>query len=83
MGHSCALILQSRSSVWSAISVPAHGGEPVLRSIAHFWPLFERSDASRHMEYASFAETTCKSLSEIFKHRVGFSRYILGVFCCS
>ena len=56
----------------SAISVPAHGGEPVLRIIAHFWPSFERSLASRHMEYASLAQTTCKS-SEIFKHRFGFS----------
>ena len=27
-------------SVWSAISVPALGGEPVLRIIAHFWPSF-------------------------------------------
>ena len=66
------LFLQSRGSVWSAISVPAHGGEPVLRIIAHFWPSFERSVASRDMEYASLAQTTCKS-SEIFKHRVIFS----------
>ena len=32
------------------------------------------------MEYASLAQTICKSLSEIFKHRVGFSQYIFGVF---
>ena len=55
------------------VSVPAHGGEPVLRIIAHFWRSFERPLALRHMEYSSLAQTTCKSLSEIFKHRVGFS----------
>lgn len=47
-----------------AISVPAHGDEPVLRIIAHFWPLFERLLASRHMEDSSLAQTTCKSLSQ-------------------
>ncbi|KAG0588025.1 hypothetical protein KC19_2G209500 [Ceratodon purpureus] len=47
-----------------AISVPTHGDEPVLRIIAHFWPLFERLLASRHMEDSSLAQTTCKSLSQ-------------------
>uniref|UniRef100_A0A7I4A443 Exportin-1/Importin-beta-like domain-containing protein n=1 Tax=Physcomitrium patens TaxID=3218 RepID=A0A7I4A443_PHYPA len=48
----------------AALSLPANGDEPILRIIAHFWPLFERLLASRHMEDSSLASATCKSLSQ-------------------
>ncbi|XP_024393613.1 uncharacterized protein [Physcomitrium patens] len=47
-----------------AFSTKDNGDEPVLRIIAHFWPLFERLLTSRHMEDSSLASATCKSLSQ-------------------
>ncbi|CAM6046725.1 unnamed protein product [Sphagnum compactum] len=41
----------------------SNGDGPILRVVAHFWPLFERLLLSRHMEDSGLALATCRSLS--------------------
>lgn len=52
------------SQLTAANSYPSNGDEPILRIVAHFWPLFDRLLASRHMEDIGLAIATCKSLSQ-------------------
>lgn len=47
-----------------AILPPSGNDEPILRMVAHFWPLFERLLSSRHMEDFNLAFATCKFLSQ-------------------
>ncbi|XP_024393612.1 transportin MOS14 isoform X2 [Physcomitrium patens] len=56
-----------------AFSTKDNGDEPVLRIIAHFWPLFERLLTSRHMEDSSLASATCKSLSQAIQASAGIA----------
>jgi transportin-3 len=49
--------------LFSQLMPSSNGDGPILRVVAHFWPLFERLLSSRHMEDSGLALATCRSLS--------------------
>jgi transportin-3 len=49
--------------LFSQLMPSSNGDGPILRVVAHFWPLFDRLLSSHHMEDSGLALATCRSLS--------------------